>query len=71
MQRKYNRVYIGMKKYKKEIKQNIKHQFFYLPYPTFLVNKVINDKTKYICFIYSKFFPTKSDNQGILSKLIV
>ena len=49
-----------MKKNKREIKRNIKHQFYYLPYPTFLIKKVINGKTKYKCFICSKFFPTKS-----------
>ena len=49
-----------MTKNYKRIKRNIKHQFYYLPYPTFLTMKVINDKTLYKCFICSKCFPTKS-----------
>lgn len=49
-----------MGKNKKGIKRNIKHQFYYFPYPTFLIMKAINDKTLYKCFICSKFFPTKS-----------
>lgn len=49
-----------MIKKKRETKRNIRHQFYYLPYPTFLIINIINDKSFYKCFICSKFFPTKS-----------
>lgn len=46
-------------KFQKKNKRNIKHQFFFLPYPTFIVQIIKNRHLFYKCFICLKTFQTK------------
>lgn len=46
-------------KFQKKNIRNIKHQFFFLPYPTFIVQIIKNRHLFYKCFICLKAFPTK------------
>lgn len=48
-----------MTKIKKKQKRNTNHQFSYLPYPTFLIQRFENGKSFFKCFKCYSTFPTK------------